>query len=79
MLLHLLLLQLLLLLDLGRTIVCSAVLPSPGLKLTTPPLALANQKLSLLGWTCFTRASQDSVAASLSIVGTLIRSLDKDL
>ena len=56
-------LLLLLLLDLGRTIVCSAVLPLPGLELTTTPLALANQQLSLLGRTCFTRPSQDSVAA----------------
>ena len=62
MLLQLLLLLLLLLQDLGRTIVCSAVLPSPGLELTTTPLALANQQLSLLGRTCFTRPSQDSVA-----------------
>ena len=73
------LLLLLLLQDLGRTIVCSAVLPSPGLELTTTPLALANQQLSLLGRTCFTRPSQDSVAASLSIVQTLIRSSDEDL
>ena len=79
MLLQLLLLLLLLLQDLGRTIVCSAVLPSPGLELTTTPLALANQQLSLLGRTCFTRPSQDSVAASLSIVQTLIRSSDEDL
>ena len=78
MLLQLLLL-LLLLQDLGRTIVCSAVLPSPGLELTTTPLALANQQLSLLGRTCFTRPSQDSVAASLNIVWVLISSLDKDL
>ena len=73
------LLQLLLLQDLGRTIVCSAALPSPGLELTTAPLALANQQLSLLGRTCYTRPSQDSIAASLSIVRTLICSSDEDL
>ena len=49
---------------LGRTIVCSTVLK-------TTPLALANQRLSLLGRTCLTRAGQDSVAASLSIVWNL--------
>ena len=38
-------LQLLLLQIQSRTIVCSAVLPSPGLKLATSPLALANQQL----------------------------------
>ena len=57
---------------LGRTIVCSTVLK-------TTPLALANQRLSLLGRTCLTRAGQDSVAASLSIVWNLIRSSDKNL
>ena len=73
-------LQLLLLQNLGRTIVCSTVPPSPGLKLATTPLALANQQLSLLGCsTCLTRPGQDSVAASLSIVRTIIRSLDQDL
>ena len=46
----------LLLLILGRTIVCTAVLPSPGLKLATAPLALANQQLSLLGRACFNQA-----------------------
>ena len=40
---------------------------------------LANQQLSLLGRTCLTRPSQDIVAASLSILRTLICSLDKDL
>ena len=34
------------------TIVCSAVLPLPGLELATAPLALANQQLSLRGRTC---------------------------
>ena len=33
----------------GRSIVCSAILPSPRLELSTAPLALANQQLSLLG------------------------------
>ena len=64
---------------LGRTIVCSAVLPSPGLELMTTPLALANQQLSLIGRTCLMRPGQDSVAASLSLVRTQICSLDKDL
>ena len=42
------LLQLLLLLqDLGRTIVYSAVLPLPRLELTTGPLALANHRKDL--------------------------------
>ena len=56
MLLLLLLLLLLLQLILGRTIVCTAVLPLPGLKLATAPLALANQQLSLLGRACFNQA-----------------------
>ena len=43
--LYVLLLLLLLLQIKGRTIVYSAVLPSPGLKLATSPLALANQQL----------------------------------
>ena len=64
---------------LGRTIVCIAVLPSPGHELTTALFALASQQLSLLGRTCFTRPTEDSVAASLSIVGILICSSDKDL
>ena len=63
---------------LGRTIVCSAVLPSPGLELSTALLALANQQLSLLGRTCLTRPCQDSMAASLSLVRNLICSLDQD-
>ena len=72
-------LLLLLILILGRTLpeVCSAILPSPGLEVTTAPLA--NQQLSLLDRTCLTRPSQDSVAASLSLVRMLIRSLDKVL
>ena len=65
--------------NLGRTIVCSAVLPSPQLELTTTPLALANQQLSLLGKTCLTRPCQDRVEASLSIVQTLISSSEEDL
>ena len=64
-------LLLLLPLILGRTIVCSAVLPSAGLKLATAPL--------VLGRTSLTRPIQDSVAASLSLVWGLIRSLDEDL
>ena len=44
----LVLLLLLLLRILGRTRVCSAILPSPGLELLFAPLALANQQLSLL-------------------------------
>ena len=40
---------------------------------------VANQQLSLLGRTCFTRPTQDRVAASLSIVQTLICSSDEDL
>ena len=63
---------------LGRTIVCSTVLPSPGLELTTAPSALANQQLSLFHRTCLTRPSQDSVSASLSKVRTLIRSSNED-
>ena len=59
-----LLLLLLLLQNHGRTIVCSAFLPSPGLKLVITPLALANQQLYLLGRTCLTRPSQDSMAES---------------
>ena len=40
--------QLLLLLRImGRTIVCSAILPSPGLKVVTTPLVLDNQQQSL--------------------------------
>ena len=71
---------LLLLRILGRTIVCSTVLlPSPGLEFTTTPLELANQQLSLLARNCSTRPSQDSVAASLSKVQMLIRSLEEDL
>ena len=73
------LLLLMLILMLGRTIVCVTVLPSPRLELTTTPLALANQQLSVLGRTCFTRPTQDRVAASLSIVRTLICSSDEDL
>ena len=75
----LLLLLLLLLLILGRTIVCNAVLPSLRLELVTAPLALANQQLSLQGRTCLTRPSQDSKAASLSLVQMLIRSSNEDL
>ena len=55
----LLLLLLLLLQILGRTIVCSAVLPLPRLNLATAPLALVNQQLSLLGKTFLIRSSQD--------------------
>ena len=73
------LLQLLLLLqDPGQDnmyIVCITVL----LELMTAPLALANQQLSLLGRTCSTRPTQDSIAASLSIVWTVIRSSDEVL
>ena len=36
---------------LGRTIVCSAILPLTGLEHFTTPLALTNQQLSLLGRT----------------------------
>ena len=74
-----LLLQLLLLRIQGRTIVCRNILLSPGLKLVTTPLALANEQLSLLVRAYLTRSGQDSVAASLSIVRMLIRSSDKDL
>ena len=46
-----------------RTIVCSPVLPSPGLKLlATLPLTLVNQQLSLLVRTCLTRQGQDRTA-----------------
>ena len=38
--------------SLGRKIVCSAVLPSPRLELTTTPLIPAIQQLCLLGRTC---------------------------
>ena len=54
-------------------------LPLPRLELETTPLALANQQLSLLGKTWLTRPGQDSVAASLSRVRTLIHSSDEDL
>ena len=64
---------------LRRKIVCIAVIPSPRLYLATAPLAQPHQKLSLLGRTCSTRLDQASVAASLSIVMTLIRSSDEDL
>ena len=61
----------------SRTIVC----PRPGSN-SRPHhwLALANQQLSLLDWACLTRPRpcQDSMAASLSIVQTLIRSSDED-
>ena len=59
--------------------VCSAVLPSPGLKRTSAPLVLSSQQLSLLGRTCLTRPGQNSVAASLGIVRKLIHSSDEDL
>ena len=58
---------------------CNAVLPCPGLNLRPHLLAPANQQLSLLGRTCLNRPGQDSVAASLSLVQTIIRSSDKDL
>ena len=53
---------LLLLQILGRTIVCSSLLPLPWLELENAPLALARQQLSLLGRTCLTRPSQDRTA-----------------
>ena len=64
------LLLLLLLGILGRTIVCNAVLPSPGLELgTSAPLALANQQLSLLGRACFNQAQpgQRGITLELSV------------
>ena len=70
---------LLMLLILGRAVVCSTVLSSLGIELATATLALANQQLSLLGRPCLTRPIQDSVAASLSLVRTLIHCWDEDL
>ena len=50
--------------------------PVLDVSVTTAPSALANQQMSLLGRTSFTRPSQDSVAAFLSIVRPLIPSSD---
>ena len=62
-----------------RTIVCTAYLPSPGLEPAPTPLALANQHYpAKQGLFPGSKPSQDSLAASLSIVRTLVHSSDED-